>query len=174
MTQGFYIVFVCDGSVLTSWHYPVSMDFEVNNLPLVKTPIWLSTDILYSISINNVDLLSETIIEGEIINPQPEIKITDMNTGLGISGAPVFAVLLGYEDQGVENYFPQKYEYQQVGTYNKQLIKPIAAEYHQNYTDPFAEWLFKPKLTDSNGLVQFEGLTFTTKGNLGITGCIFC
>ena len=172
MYSGFYVVFVCDGSVLTSWHYPPWMPLEVTTYPFLKSPIWGSrNEINYDIEIKNSLNLERSIIEGKVLNPQPIIKISNKVTGEAIENLPIFAILIQYNEDGVDYYFPEGYQYQEAGAYAKRLLKPIAAIYHENCTDPFVDWLFKPKLTNVDGEVQFEGLTFTTGGNLGNKGC---
>ena len=172
MNFGLYIVFICDGSIMRSWHYPPSMNSELMYYPLVKPPIYINAENYEPLAVNitNIANLQTTIIEGNILNPQPIISIINRIRNFPIVNVPVFAVLVGYEEEGVLHYFPEHLQYQEIGTYVKRLIKPVSAIYHENFTDPFADWLFTPKLTDLQGQVEFEGLTFTIKGNLGITG----
>ena len=175
MNFGFYIVFICDGIIIASWHYPLTMNFEIDTYPLLKPIILMDTNTNYEprkLLITNLEALQTTIMEGNILDPQPIIRISNTKTGVPITNVPIFAVLVGYIEDGVEYYFPFDFQYQKVDTYAKRLIKPIAAEYNENYADPFASWLFRPRLTDQDGTLQFEGLTLTTKGNVGITGCI--
>ena len=171
MNTGFYIIFVCDGSILASWHYPISMHFEIHKLPLLKQPIWVNLENYkhHQILINSNELPLD-IMEGIILDPQPKITIQNIGNGTGLKGIPFFAVLAGYEENGVEYYFPHEFQYQEEGTYNKRLFKPIAAKYNENYSDPFADWLYKPYLTDQEGNLHFEGLAFTVQGNLGEVG----
>ena len=175
MSIGFYIVFISDNSVMASWHYPPSMRFEIPNYPLLKVPIWLDLENYNGriINIVNIAELPNSVMEGIALEPQPTIQLLNGVYKYPVPNIPVFAVLIGYEDDGVEYYFPRKFQYYEPGTYNKRLIKPIAAEYNKNYTDPFADWLYEPYLTDQNGEIQFNGLAFTTQGNTGNSKCIY-
>ena len=42
-----------------------------------------------------------------------------------------------------------------------------------DWQNPFAKWLIRPRLTDENGELEFSGLHFSVRGNLGDTSAIY-
>ena len=43
----------------------------------------------------------------------------------------------------------------------------MAGKYNADWQNPLADWLMEPRVTDSNGFLEFTGLYFSTIGNLG-------
>lgn len=55
-----------------------------------------------------------------------------------------------------------------IGSRNKDLLKPIPGKYHVNYTNPFLdEEVFIPLFTNESGIVEFKELFFSVYGPAG-------
>ena len=50
---------------------------------------------------------------------------------------------------------------------NKDVLRPIAGEYDEDFLNPLSEKQFDPIYTNEEGIVKFQDLAFTTSGPAG-------
>ena len=114
---------------------------------------------------------SLNVTEGEEFDEQPSVMLFNPSSGKPISGVGCVAVINGKND----DIYPKGYVFSEYCTflYNlldnhaKYLVKPLAGDWSDDWRNPLADWLVKPRVTDKNGQISFTGLRFSVTGNIG-------
>ncbi len=163
-----YILLVSDAVVYVPWQ-----PSEIQNLPkelrgrehiAFYRPIQMFDDRVAGFKAEFTREPSSSAVEGVPLAVQPKLRLTD---GLAkpVAGAACIAMLVSKNGET----FPSGHQFLTEGGRAKRLVRPVSAHFGGRFAAPSLdeESALNVTLTDQNGELEYEGLAFGVRGNIG-------
>ena len=137
--------------------------------PRMKVPIIMSEKGDQEMYVTLLTPSTMTVDEGTPFPIQPVLQLRYVANNKPVQGLGCIASIIGKNG----HIYPKGYRLFVNGENKKSLLKPIAGNYNDSYDDPLANWAFDPRKTDENGTITFEGLAFSSYGNIGAPSAVY-